>query len=204
MTLHTSWTRGWLCVALAGAFIIGGAQRSSAQLTTRVTILQAEDRRAPSAQDLATLRAGARSGDAQTARIGLRALGRLERPRLHSRHSSRVAPSPIRSAGRSRQRHRPGGAGLPHGCHRPNSAISSAETALISRLGIEADSGVRAALCEAIGRLPYSTTADAARAESALMDFAAKAGTNTDRLGLAKGLEAFARLQRESSARAIG
>src|SRR5207342_1741627 len=56
--------------------------------------------------------------------------------------------------------------------------------------------GVRAALCEAIGRLPYSTTADVDRAESALMDFAAKAGTDTDRLGLAKGLEAFARLQR--------
>ena len=34
MALHTSWPRGWLCVALAGAFIIG-APKVSAQLTTR-------------------------------------------------------------------------------------------------------------------------------------------------------------------------
>jgi hypothetical protein len=188
--------RGWLCVALAGAFIIGGALSASAQLTTRVTIIQAEDRRAPSVQDLATLRAGARSRDAQTARIGLRALGRLERPALIPdilpglRHPQpEVRAEAANAIAQAAQGFRTAATG-------PNSTASSAETALISRLGIEADPGVRAALCEAIGRLPYSTTADVDRAESALMDFAAKAATNTDRLGLAKGLEAFARLQR--------
>ena len=196
MTRHTSSMRGWLCVALAGAFIIGGALSASAQLTTRVTIIQAEDRRAPSVQDLATLRAGARSRDAQTARIGLRALGRLERPALIPdilpglRHPQpEVRAEAANAIAQAAQGFRTAGTG-------PNSTASSAETALISRLGIEADPGVRAALCEAIGRLPYSTTADVDRAESALMDFAAKAATNTDRLGLAKGLEAFARLQR--------
>ena len=53
-----------------------------AQQTTRVNVLQAEDRRAPTPRDLATIRAGARSGDPQTARVGVRALGRLERPAL--------------------------------------------------------------------------------------------------------------------------
>jgi len=196
MTLYVSSTRGWLCVALAAAIISGRAQNASAQLTTRVSIIQAEDRRAPSAQDLATLRAGARSGDAQTARIGLRALGRLERPALIPdilpglRHPlPEVRAEAANAIAQAAQGFRTAAS--------PTSSVSSAATALISRLGIEADPGVRAALGEAIGRLPYSSTVDASRAESALMEFAAKAGTNTDRLGVAKALEAFARLQRD-------
>jgi cyclophilin family peptidyl-prolyl cis-trans isomerase len=196
MTLHTPWTRGWPCAALAGACIIGGAPSASAQLTTRAAIIQAEDRRAQTAQDLATLRAGARSGDAQTARIGLRALGRLERPVLIPdilpglRHSlPEVRAEAANAVAQAAQGFRTAASAT--------SSIASAETALISRLGIEADPGVRAALCEAIGRLPYSATDDINRAEATLVDFAAKAGTNTDRLGVAKGLEAFARLQRD-------
>src|SRR4029434_1089321 len=50
----------------------------------RVTILLAEDLRAPSPRDLATLQAGARSLDGQTAKLALRALGRLERPSVIS------------------------------------------------------------------------------------------------------------------------
>ncbi len=49
---------------------------------SRLAILQAEERRAGSAADLATIRAGARSADPQTVRIAIRALGRLERPAL--------------------------------------------------------------------------------------------------------------------------
>src|SRR6478735_11395833 len=82
MTRRRFRARDWFRVWLAGLFILGVASGISAQSNTRVSLLQAEDRRAPSAQDLATLRAGARSGDPQTARIGLRALGRLERPAL--------------------------------------------------------------------------------------------------------------------------
>src|SRR5258706_6473422 len=48
----------------------------------RLAILQAEDRRAPTAQDVAIIRSGVRSADAQTARVAVRALGRLERPAL--------------------------------------------------------------------------------------------------------------------------
>src|SRR5580765_3952202 len=49
---------------------------------TRLAVLQAEDRRAPTANDLAVLRSGAHSGDPQTMRLGIRALGRLQRPSL--------------------------------------------------------------------------------------------------------------------------
>src|SRR6266567_2196599 len=49
---------------------------------TRLAVLKAEDRRAPSPSDLAVIRSGTRSGDPQTARVAIRALGRLERPSL--------------------------------------------------------------------------------------------------------------------------
>src|SRR5436190_7501187 len=53
-----------------------------AQAPTRLAILVAEDRRAPTAHDVATIRAGLRSRDLDTARVAVRALGRLERPEL--------------------------------------------------------------------------------------------------------------------------
>ena len=55
---------------------------SSANAQTRLAVLQAENRRAKTAADLATLRAGARSPDEQIRRAAIRALGRLERPAL--------------------------------------------------------------------------------------------------------------------------
>jgi len=50
--------------------------------TPRLAILAAEDRRAPTPGDLLTIRNGTHSGDPETARIAIRALGRLERPEL--------------------------------------------------------------------------------------------------------------------------
>src|SRR5207249_1515097 len=68
-----------LCVfcALCGCF---PARSASAQ--TRLAVLQAENRRAKTAADLAALREGARSPDDQIRRVAIRALGRLERPAL--------------------------------------------------------------------------------------------------------------------------
>ena len=57
---------------------------ASAQAPSRLAILIAEDRRAPTAHDLATIRSGLHSRDLETARIAVRALGRLERPELIS------------------------------------------------------------------------------------------------------------------------
>ena len=48
----------------------------------RVAVLAAEDRRAATPADLTRLRTGARGSDPQTARLAVRALGRLERPAL--------------------------------------------------------------------------------------------------------------------------
>ena len=71
------------CLLLAFAVLVPravGAQ--SAATSTRLAILLAEERRAPTAADLAVIRGGIRSFDTDTALVAIRALGRLERPSL--------------------------------------------------------------------------------------------------------------------------
>jgi len=179
-----------LCLALP----VGAAAQSS----TRLAILQAEDRRAPKGHDLSTLRSGARSGDGETAMLGLRAIGRLERPALIPdlvaglRHRlPEVRAEAANAVAQAAQGLRiPGTSPM---------ALAPIQAALAARLAIDDDAEVRAAVCESLGRMPYTSAADVARAESALTDFAAHALTTTDRLGLAKGLEALTRLQQAAS-----
>src|SRR5260370_35297356 len=55
----------------------------------------------------------------------------------------------------------------------------------------------REATCDALGRLPYVTVAQAESAERTLLDMAGRAETLTDRLGVAQGLEGLVRIQRK-------
>jgi cyclophilin family peptidyl-prolyl cis-trans isomerase/HEAT repeat protein len=192
---------GRACVVAMGAaaLLVHAPAPAFAQRATRLAILQAEDRRAPTARDLAVIRAGARSGDPLTAQIALRALGRLERPSLIAdilpglRHR---LPEVRAEAANAVAQAAQGTAGPPSGAARTASPIGSAQTALINRLAVEADPGVRAALCEAIARLPYDAAGGVARAETTLVAFAARAEDSGDRLGVAKGFEALTRLHR--------
>ena len=183
-----------LCV-LCGCFP-ARAQDAAAPRVTRLAVLQAEDRRAPTARDLAVIRSGIRSGDDQTARIAVRALGRLERPALVADllPSLRSALPEIRAEAanaiaQATQGWKP---------DRPPSAaaVDAVFTPLAARLKIEAEPDVRAAICESLGRLPYPTAAQVAAAERTLVEAGSRAETVTDRLGVAKGLEASVRLQR--------
>jgi hypothetical protein len=161
----------------AAALLVHAPAPAFAQRATRLAILQAEDRRAPTARDLVVIRAGARSGDPLTAQIALRALGRLERPSLIAdilpglRHR---LPEVRAEAANAVAQAAQGTAGPPSGAARTASPIGSAQTALINRLAVEADPGVRAALCEAIARLPYDAAGGVARAETTLDAFAAR------------------------------
>jgi len=164
---------------------------------TRLAVLQAEDRRAPTPNDLAILRSGAHGGDAQTTRIAVRALGRLERPALIVDLTPflRNALPEIRSEaanaiGQAAQ-------GWKGEVVAPAAALDAAVAALVARLKVEADADVRAAICETIGRLPYTTAAQVDAAERTLLEAAARGEAIGDRLGVAKGLEALARLQRK-------
>ena len=193
----TAWARLVLApLALAAALILCLPTDGHAQLDKRLGVLQAEDRRAPTTADLTTIRTAARSADPQTARIGLRALGRLERaslvvdilPGLQHRLPE-VRAEAANAVAQAAQ-------GLKDVAG-PRPGLTPAQAALTARLGGEADPGVRAVLFEAIARLPYADTADIDRAEATLVGSADRATTSEDRLGLAKGLEAVARLHRD-------
>ena len=172
------------------------AQGPPSPAVTRLAVLQAEDRRAPEPRDLAILRSGARSGDPQTARVAVRALGRLERPALIAditpslRHAlPEVRSEAVNAIGQAAQ-----------GWTREKApailAIAAAAAALSSRLSVEAETDVRGAIGETIGRLPYATPAQVDTAERTLLEMAARAESVTERLGIAKGFEALVRLHR--------
>ena len=187
--------RGGAFRDVACALLLWFVLSSSAVAQTRLAVLQAEDRRAPTANDLAILRSAARSGDPQIARIGVRALGRLERPALiadiqislrHAEPDVRAeAATAIGQAAQGWKRDKPAGA-----------ALDPILGALAARLKVDGDADVRAALAETIGRLPYSSAAQVDKAEQVLVEFGERSESVTDRLGVAKGLEALARISR--------
>src|SRR5438093_460026 len=72
----------FFCVLCALCVLLVVFARAQAPATTRLAVLHAEDRRAPTPRDLAVIRSGAHSPVAQTMRVAIRALGRLERPSL--------------------------------------------------------------------------------------------------------------------------
>ena len=177
------------------------AQPGAVVPPARLAILRADERRAANAADLVTLRTGMRSRDPLTAILAIRAIGRLERPALVADllpalnfGRPEVRTEAANAIGQAAQgwtaSARPAGA--------PD--IGSILTSLILNLEDEDQPSVRAALCETIGRLPYQTSDDVARAEAALLAVAERAEGVTDRLGVAKGLEALVRRQHDRRA----
>jgi hypothetical protein len=193
-------TAAWRAAATAVAVLSAPATPVFAQ-ATKLAVLQAEDRRASTLQDLTTLRVAARSLNPEVARAAVRALGRLERPSLvpDIAQALRNSVTEVRAeaANALAQATQSIRTGTP-----PGTAVAAVQTALSARLDQEAASSVRAVICEALGRLPYASDGDAARGEAALIACAAHATSSTDRLGVVKGLEAFTRL--EQSVHRIG
>ena len=157
-----------------GVLVLPGAGAGQTINATRLAILQAEDRRATGATDLATLRMGVRSLDPQTVRLAVRALGRLERPSLVSTilpalthrdpavrseaanavaqaaSGARVAaavPRPTGTAARARSRAQGGDGSDPN--------LGNVLQTFAARLRVDDDGTVRSALAESLGRLPY-------------------------------------------------
>jgi cyclophilin family peptidyl-prolyl cis-trans isomerase len=182
--LKTVSVRALLC---SGLLAVSFSASVFAQ-SSRLAILEAEDRRAPTARDLAIIRGGVRSADGLVARIAVRALGRLERPALaaelaaplkyplpevRAEAANAIAQSFYRSKKEASTVH---------------TLVAAAAATLTARLGIEADASVRAALCDALGRLPYASDEVVGRAERAVLDAGARNRSVVDRLGLAQAL----------------
>jgi cyclophilin family peptidyl-prolyl cis-trans isomerase/HEAT repeat protein len=161
---------------------------------TRLAVLQAEDRRAPAARDLAVIRAGTHSDDPQTARIAVRALGRLERPSLVAdilpslKHPLPEIRAEAANALGQALKDTKSGAASP-------AIANTVIDALITRLSVEAEASVRGAVFETLGRTA-ATAIHAERVEAVLVDAAAREATNDGRLGIASGFEALVRLRR--------
>lgn len=182
------------------AILCVGAVQLNAQSTASIKlgVLQAEERGAASTRDVLTIRNAARSRDIDTVRMAVRALGRLERPSLipdilfslrNSLPEIRVeAANAIAQAAQ----------GFKNAKNSPAAAsIQSTQADLIARLEVEAEASVRAALCEAIARLPYKSPGDVERAENQIVGLATRQPTSTtDRLGVVKGLEALLRIHK--------
>lgn len=160
----------------------------------RLAIVDAEDRRAPAAADVARLRAGLGSADPLTARVAIRAIGRLERPALiadllpalGSRHSDVRAEAATAVAQAA--------AGLRRGASGGPTPAALLQT-LRARLAQEEEPSVRAALAESLARLPYSDSESLALVQQTLAELSASRGDVLDRLGLAKAFEVFVRVQ---------
>ena len=184
-----------LCVGLM-ACLTG---RAIAQTTfeTQLAIVQAEERGASTPRDLQVIRSAVRSNTIQTVRMAVRALGRTERPALipdilpSLRH---MLPELRVEAANAVAQAAQGFRGLK--TMPPGVTIASTQTALMTRLSIETEPAVRAALCEALARLPYKAPADIEKAEGTIVALASSPTTTADRLGIAKALEALFRMHR--------
>lgn len=166
--------------------------------SVRLAVLQAAERGATTPADLRTLRSAVRSADSDTARLALRALGRLERPSLiadilpalgHRLPEVRTeaADALAQSAAGFGTSERSGGASL-----------SAVEIALSARLAVEADPPVRAVLRESIAHLPYRNAGEIAGAERTILSPAPLVDLS-DRLGVARALEILQRLHGATS-----
>jgi cyclophilin family peptidyl-prolyl cis-trans isomerase len=157
----------------------------------RLAILQAEERGVKTASDLAALRTGVRSRDGETARVAVRALGRLRRPALVVDMTPALKSSlpEVRAEAANAI-----GEALAPPAAATTVAIDSAWSTLSAVLANEDDANVRAAILEALGRLPYLNTRQIDRAEATLRSYA-PSDFVMDRLGVAKGFEALIRMQ---------
>jgi cyclophilin family peptidyl-prolyl cis-trans isomerase len=189
MRMRVHRLRAPLALLLLLAAMRAGAQ---AQAPTRLAILQAEDRRAPTPRDVAVLRAGVHSGDADTALVAVRALGRLERPALVTDILPTLKhPVPeVRAEGANALAQAAAGWKTP-----PAGALEVIIRALDARLDVEADASVRAVICQALGRLPYRSAAETDSAAATLLGEYGRRTDVTDRLGIAAALEALVRRQ---------
>ncbi len=177
-------------LVIPGLLKISRADSTSADL--RQAILTAEHNRARTDEELTILTNAAGSKDAKIQCLAVRALGRLERPELAEKIRpllEAVAPAVRREAvtayGRALAADR--------------LQAASAGVILRERLALEHDEGVRAALCEVLGRITYQTAADVQFAETALVAATRSSGTSdvspVALMGAARGLEALIRLR---------
>lgn len=163
-------------------------------------MLQAEDARPTTDAGLAALKEGLTGGPRRTA---IRAIGRLERPEL----IALVAPSLAAGVGIRAE----AAAALAQMARTPD-AVAQVQALLIARAALDAKLGTWepwGEMVAALGRLPYSTAAQVADAESVLLQGLPSPDSMNDPdaaaiIGATRGLESLARTVRARKLAPLG
>jgi cyclophilin family peptidyl-prolyl cis-trans isomerase/HEAT repeat protein len=152
---------------VSGAVVFGvvpsADQREPGPGVTRLAVIQAEDARAATPDQLQVLTATATAASSPLQATAVRALGRLERPDLTA------TLVPLLDAQASRVRAEAANA-LAQSAGADPAAVRTAREGLMARLVGERDAEVRGAIAEALGRLPIPSPAIAVDTEKALLD----------------------------------
>jgi HEAT repeats len=157
--------------------------------TAERAILVAEDRRAPTAEDLAVITSGLACASPRTRRIAVRAQGRLERAALVQAIQPLVTdPSPAVRVEAANA--------IGQALAREASASDAIVGLMLARLVHERDEAVQEALLDAIGRLPFASNDAARSAEEAMVRAVGNAAPVWQRRGLGTGLETLYRRRR--------
>ena len=154
------------CLLVAVATEGEGGQ-GAANPATRIAILQVEDSRAATPGQLQLLLQAATSATPDLQVVAVRALGRLERPDLLPQML------PLLEAGTSAVRAEAANA-LAQAAGKDVERVRLLRARLLERLVGEVDAEARGAICEALGRLPYSAPADITQAERAIVEAASR------------------------------
>jgi cyclophilin family peptidyl-prolyl cis-trans isomerase/HEAT repeat protein len=172
------------------AFLLLLCQPAFAQPALRERILNVENQRGTSDGDLAALKQGIASPDADTRRQAVRAIGRLERPelipmvsRLLTDPNADVRSETVNAIGQMAQ---------------GDEGLAAAKTRLLNRARGEQTPRVRGVIAATLGRLPYNDPADVRQAEQTIAQMlpAAAGVANLDEVaGAVEGLEALIRLR---------
>jgi cyclophilin family peptidyl-prolyl cis-trans isomerase/HEAT repeat protein len=172
------------------AFLLLLCQPAFAQPALRERILNVENQRGTSDGDLAALKQGIASPDADTRRQAVRAIGRLERPelipmvsRLLTDPNADVRSETVNAIGQMAQ---------------GDEGLAAAKTRLLNRARGEQTPRVRGVIAATLGRLPYNDPADVRQVEQTIAQMlpAAAGVANLDEVaGAVEGLEALIRLR---------
>jgi cyclophilin family peptidyl-prolyl cis-trans isomerase/HEAT repeat protein len=192
--------QGWrLAAILAGLAAIAVAAAAAAQPALRERVLVAEDQRAASAEGIAVFKEALSSSEPITRRQAVRAIGRLERPELIPLVAARLTDGVgIRAEAAN---------ALAQMARTPAAAIE-VQRLLLERAAIDREQGlweVWGEIAAAVGRLPYGSAAEIARAEGLLVQGLPAPDSLVDVetpavVGAVRGFDSLARTARKVAA----
>lgn len=172
---HSTFGTPYAFVLLVVCFLVSGGPRAAIadEKATLEAVLAAEAARGRTPAQIEVLRRASREGSSDVQRAAVRALGRLERPQLLPDLLPQLAAKkPVVRAEAANA--------VVQAAGQDPEAVKSARSGLLRRLPVEKDGEVRAAVCEALGRLPVDNVEEARAIERLLAEETARVEVGKD------------------------